>query len=207
MKVALDIDNVLAAIIEAARTTLAEDLGVHRDDVVAMDRYHQPFRWSDRQGGADIEVAHSFWDQDRVLSRCPVLPGAVEAVGRLAGAGALAGYVTRRPPRTRPTTVAWLIAAPFPGAPLAFVGTEDPETTYATCKSIACRRMGATHLVDDHASEFASARAAGIEVVVVDFPVGRAMRTEAMRPHPDAVLVPDVGAAIDHLLGTRRAAA
>jgi hypothetical protein len=207
MLVAIDVDNVLADIISSARLTLAEDLGIDASDIVLTNAYHQPFGHPDPAVAARLVIEHAFWDRPEVLSRCPVIPGSLDAVLRLEDHGILAGYVTRRPAAVRGLTEEWMASSGFPDRPRRFVGTTDAGTAYDTCKSIACRELGATHLVDDHADEFSTARAAGIEVVVVDADIGRDRRMEALRDHPDAILVASMAQAADLLIRRSRLAA
>lgn len=204
MRIAFDIDNVLGDIISSARAALARDHGVPVERVVLTGIYHSPFSIDDGGGDTLIRLDHAFWDRDDVLKNSPVIPGAVDAVRRVAEAGSLAGYVTRRPGSVREVTQDWLDRGGFPSAPLHHVGTNDASTTYDLCKSSACRILGATHLVDDHATEIDKARRNGIDVVVVDAEIGRAARHAILEDHPEALLARDVGHAVELLLGCHR---
>lgn len=207
MRVGVDVDNVLADIIAAARLTLSEDTGIAVDEIVLSGIYHRPFAHPDPEQDEKLAVGHAFWDRPEVLLRCPLLPGALDAMWRLKEAGMLAGYVTRRPGAVRELTSTWFERVGLPPAEMRFVGTTDASTTYDQCKSVACREIGATHLIDDHADEFATARAAGVEVIVVDAEVGRDRRIDVLSEHPDAVLVASAEEAVEHLLGRLRRAA
>jgi phosphoglycolate phosphatase-like HAD superfamily hydrolase len=200
MRVAVDVDNVLADIIASAKMTLAEDLGLPVDEIVMTGIYHRPFGHPDPAIDAKLKLDHAFWDRPEVILRCPVLPGALDAMHRLDRAGVLAGYVTRRPGAVRETTRQWHAAVGLPHAEMRFVGTTDAATTYAQCKSVACAEIGANYLIDDHADEFATARAAGVEVIVVDAEIGRDRRIEVLSHHPDAILVTCASHAVDVLL-------
>jgi hypothetical protein len=207
MRVAVDVDNVLADIVTSARMTLAQDVGVPVDEIILTGAYHRPFGHEDPAIAEKLVLDHAFWDRPEVLLRCPVLPGAREAMWRLHEAGMLAGYVTRRPGAVADLTREWHSAVGMPPAEMRFVGTTDASTTYDQCKSVACREIGATHLIDDHADEFATARAAGVEVIVVDAEVGRRKRMEVLAGHPEAVLVADAAEAVEVILGRLRMAA
>lgn len=204
MRIAFDIDNVLGDIISSARAALARDHGVPVESIGLTGIYHNPFSIDDGSGDTLIRLDHAFWDRDDVLTASPVIEGAVAAVTRVAEAGALAGYVTRRPGSVRGVTQDWLDRGGFPGAPLHHMGTNDASTTYDLCKSSACRLLGATHLIDDHATEIDKARRNGIDVVVIDAEIGRSARYAILADHPEALLARDVGHAVELLLGTPR---
>lgn len=207
VRIAFDIDNVLACIITSARTVLASDLKIPVGEIILTEIYQSPFSHRNPTLARSLKVDHAFWDRPEVLIGCPVLPGALEAVRLAQRSGALAAYITRRPEFVRFHTQSWLNEHGFPNAPLHHVGTTNAQTTYETCKSTACKIVGATHLIDDHATEFTTARAAGIEVVVVDAPVGRAARMAAMANTPDALLAKDAYEAVQLILGPDRMAA
>jgi hypothetical protein len=204
MRIAFDIDNVLGDIISSARAALARDHGVPVESIGLTGIYYNPFSIDDGSGDRLIPLDHAFWDRDDVLTGSPVIPGAVGAVTRVAEAGSLAGYVTRRPGSVRGVTQQWLDRGGFPAAPLHHVGTNDASTTYDVCKSSACREIGATHLIDDHATEIDKARRNGIDVVVVDAEIGRAARRAILVEHPEAILARDVAHAVEILLGPAR---
>lgn len=207
MRVAVDVDNVLADIITSARLTLAEDLDLPVEDIILTGIYHRPFGHPDPEIDAKLELDHAFWDRPEVILRCPVIPGALDAMNRLHQAGMLAGYVTRRPDAVREMTRQWHGVNAFPKAEMRFVGTTDASTTYAQCKSVACGEIGAGYLIDDHADEFATARAAGVEVIVVDADIGRDRRVEVLSLHPDATLATSAAHAVDILMERARMAA
>ena len=200
VRIAFDIDNVLGDIIASARAVLARDLGVEQDAIVLTNVYWQPFTHEDPVIASALTLDHAFWDRSDVLRGSPPLPRAVEAVTMAHESGNLAGYVTRRPETVRGITQQWLDAHGFPPAPLRHVGTVEVDTKYDTCKSTACREIGATHLIDDHATELSTALAAGIEVVVVDAPIGREARMRALEDNPEAALVDDVHDAVVYIL-------
>ena len=198
MKIAFDVDNVLADIVATARDVLEGDMGLEPGTLEIIDLYDTPFRI--RGQSKPIAVDHSFWDDERVISNCRVLPGAVEAVTLASDAGLHAGYITRRPESVRQLTQDWMDSISLPREIVVHVGTNDPTTTFDLCKSEACAALGATHLVDDHADEFASAHAAGISMVVVDAFIGRSKRHQILANYPSVPLVPNVMAAVQHLL-------
>lgn len=200
VRIAFDIDNVLGDIVTSARRVLASDLGVAEEEIILTNVYWRPFTHEDPVIADSLVLDHAFWDRRDVLEGSPVLPRAVEAVRMAERAGALAGYVTRRPEAVRAITQAWLDGNGFPKAPLHHVGTDDAGTTYDRCKSTACRIIGATHLIDDHATEITTALSAGIEVVVVDAPVGREARMIALNDNPGTCLVNDAHEAVEHIL-------
>jgi hypothetical protein len=200
MRIAFDIDQVLADIIQGARSVLAADLGISPESIVDTFEYSQPFTHGNPDLAARLVVEHSFWDREDLLTTCPVVPGAAEAVRRVHDAGHLAGYITRRPGHVSHLTTGWLAANGFMQAPVHHVGTGDAATNFDRCKSAACKMIGATHLIDDHATEVTTAGAAGICVVVVDTPVGRRERHEALLLRPQTLVARDAAHAVQLLL-------
>lgn len=200
MRIAFDIDQVLADIILGARNLLAKDLGISAATIVDTFDYHRPFTHESPAIAARLAVEHAFWDRHDLLTTCPVVPGSAEGVSRVHAAGRLAGYVTRRPGHVSHLTHGWLRSNGFPVAPVHHVGTADAATTFNRCKSAACREIGATHLIDDHATEITTASEAGICVVVVDTPVGRRQRIEALKARPDTLVARDAAHAVEILL-------
>jgi beta-phosphoglucomutase-like phosphatase (HAD superfamily) len=186
-------------IVDRGRIVLAQDLGVDPDAIMVSDEYDQPFSICEGAECLPIPVERAFWDRSDVLDGSDASPGSVEALNRLHERGMLAGYITRRPPQTRELTEAWLRRHGYPDVPVHFVGVAAAIASYDLCKSTVCRQIGATHLVDDHATEISQAAAAGIEVVVVDAQTGRAARDEALSRHPGAVKVPTAAAAAELL--------
>lgn len=207
MKVAFDIDNVICDTVASARRVLAADLGMRTEGIELTHVYDQPFTHADPATAARLRIDHAFWERPEVLMGCEPLPGAIEALHRIARAGFLCGYVTRRPASVKSLTSAWLPLHGAPSAPIVHVGTNDPRTTYSRCKSDACRDLGATHLVDDHVTEIASARSAGIKVVIVDAEIGRFARSLMLARHSDVPLAVDLPHAVDILLHEMRKAA
>lgn len=195
LRIAFDIDQVLCMIVDHGRVVLAKDMGVDPSLIIVSDEYDQPFRFCEGAECLPVPVERAFWDRDDVLGGSEPAPGSVVALNRLHRRGLLAGYITRRPPQTRELTVAWLERHGYPNVPVHFVGIQGAVASYDLCKSTICRQIGATHLVDDHATEISNAAAAGIEVVVVDAQTGRAARDEALSRHPSAVKVATAAAA------------
>lgn len=196
MRIAFDIDQVLCMIVDQGRAVLASDMGVDPSLILVSDEYDQPFRFCEGAECLPVPVERAFWDRADVLDGSLPAPESVEALNRLHARGLLAGYITRRPPQTRELTEAWLKRHGYPDVPVHFVGIQSDVASYDLCKSTVCRQIGATHLVDDHATEISKAAEAGIEVVVVDAQTGRAARDEALSRHPGAVKVPTAAAAV-----------
>ena len=198
MKIAFDIDNVLADILSTARDVLEDDMGLEPGSLEIIDYYDSPFRL--KGDSSPVSVEHSFWNDERVILNCRVYPDAVEAVAMADDAGRFAGYVTRRPESVRNLTQAWMDSIPLRRGMVMHVGTDDPNTAYDMCKSEACAALGATYLIDDHADEFASAHAAGVSMVVVDAFTGRKKRRQILANYPKIPLVPDAISAVRHIL-------
>lgn len=206
MLAAFDIDNVMCDIIAGARTLLSREIGIPVSDVQLTGIYATPFSHHDPAIASILAVDHAFWDREDLLISCPALPGSVEAAWRLFDARRLAAYITRRPPAVEHLTSHWLEKLRFPPLKAYHVGASEAASAFATCKSTVCHEIGVTHLVDDHATEIATAAAAGISVIVVDAEVGRDARYAELQKNPGAVLARDVGHAVDILLSQARAA-
>lgn len=206
MTVAFDIDQVLCMTVQRGRAVLAADIGVDPDAVRVTDDYDRPYALFEGGQLRPLPIERSFWDRDDVLDGSEPFPGSVEALVRLHRRGLLAGYVTRRPPATRGATERWLRRNGYPDMPVHFVGVETEVASYDLPKSDVCRLIGATHLVDDHATEVSRACEAGIEVIVVDAENGKAARSAVLKRHPTAVSVASAAAAVE-LIESRMAMA
>lgn len=200
MLVASDIDNVLSDIIASARRALARDVGIDPHEIILTQVYQRPFSHPDPQINAKLTLDHAFWDRAEVIDGCDPIPGSVDAMMRLHQAGMLVGYITRRPPTVREGTERWMRKHGYPAMPVHHVGTTAFDTTFELCKSSVCHKLGATHLLDDHATEIDTATRSGIEVVVIDADIGRDARHLVLARHPGTLLVADAAAAADLLL-------
>jgi hypothetical protein len=196
LKVAFDIDQVLCRIVEQGRLILARELGVAESAIMVCDEYAQPFVLCEGSECLPVPVERSFWDREDLLSESDAFAGSVEALNRLHKRRLLAGYVTRRPPETESVTIAWMRGKGFPDMPVHFVGKASEIASYDVCKSTACAKIGATHLVDDHATELSNAAAAGIEVIVVDAETGQAARDEILSRYPGTMRVSSAAKAV-----------
>ena len=208
MYIATDIDNVLLDIIASARIVLADKLGLQTEDVKLTDIYEAPFANSDPeiQNRINEITGHSFWNIPEILVGCPIFPNAPEAIEKLSRAGLFAGYITRRPNSVAQMTQDRLDHFGFPVAPVLHVGSDNQDTHFKTCKSTACQKLHATHLMDDHATEIETAHSAGIEVLVIDAPTGRDRRHEILKICP-APLFTDVMDAVESMIDLQRQAA
>lgn len=200
MRVGCDLDNVIIAIIESARRLMAADLGVPLDQIEETNIYWDPFTHADPAIADKLKPSFEFWNREDLLMGCEALPGAHDAAWRLYDAGLLACYITRRPPAVSHLTNAWLMINRFPPVPAEHVGATAGETYFETCKSTICSRYDVTHMIDDHAGEADMLAKAGIEVVLVDAPIGHAARQEFMASHPHIRFAPNVGSVADLLL-------
>ena len=206
MKVASDLDHVMCDLVGQARIVLAEDLRVPVEEIIPTYIYHRTFAHADPERNAQIRLDHAFWERDEVLRGALPMPGAVEAAWRLYDAGLLTAYVTRRGPNVERATLEWLNQHGFPAVPTRFVGSRDPATSYADCKTAACVSSGATLLMDDSQEEVERVVDAGLSAILLDAPVGREARREFCARRPDILCLPTVTAAVEHLIGVTRAA-
>jgi hypothetical protein len=207
MRCALDIDNVIAAIIDSALLVMAGDLGLDPAEISHTDIYWDPFTHADPALAARLKPTVEFWDREEVLAGCQPLPGALDAAWRLYNEGLLACYITRRPPTVDDITRTWIAVHGLPPVPVEHVGSSGDEDYFARCKSSVCARYGVTHMVDDHPGEADMLAKAGVEVVLVDAPIGRVARNDFLKSHPHLRLAPDLSAAVDLLIGDLKAAA
>lgn len=199
---AVDIDNVLANISDAARDHILRVHGARRADIEVTGDYERPFRWVDPARPA-LDFGHAFWDNDHLLASCQPLPGALEALSMLEECGQFAAYITRRTPATHGITVTWLGLHGFPSRPVLAVGDNDPKRHNFRCKSDMCHMVGANVLIDDSASEALRARANGVVPVLIDHEIGRTQRSAFLRDNPDIFIASDVLAAARHLVQER----
>lgn len=204
MRAGCDLDNVIIAIIESARRLMAADLGIPLAEIEETNIYWDPFTHADPAIAEKLKPSFAFWNREELLTGCEPLPGAHEAAWRLYDANLLACYITRRPPDVAHLTTAWLKAHCMPPVPVEHVGAAAGETYFGTCKSTICRRYGVTHMIDDHAGEADMLAKAGIEVILVDAPIGQAARHEFLASHPHIRIAPDVMGAAKLLLSDQQ---
>jgi hypothetical protein len=200
MRVALDLDNVLVDILESARIAVAALAGIEPASLVDTGVYATPFTHPDEEVSRRIVTDHHFWQRDDVMAASRPLPGARDAAVRLADAGVLAGYVTRRSIRARGITAAWLDLHDFPRSEMRFVGHHEAHLNHDACKAEECLALMATHLVDDSQAEAGRALDRGVVPILVDHPLGRVARDEWLRAHPGVAVAPDIAAAVSMLL-------
>lgn len=180
-RIALDIDNVLGDIITAARLRLAREHQFDENSLEETFLYKAPIRMPN---GEAFNLSWDFWQCPEMLLSVPPVTGAVLAVQQLYEAGMLAGYVTRRSATSHFVTREWLTKHDFPIAPLRCVGTDDPETAYANCKSAASRELGAAIILDDSPNEVRTARMNGFNAQLIDPPIGRSERMALLEKAP-----------------------
>jgi len=206
MLIASDLDHVMCDLVGQARRVLAKDLGVPVEEVVETFVYHRSLIHADPEVNARIRMNVGFWEREDVIMGALPMPGAVEAAWRLYDAEMLASYVTRRGPAVATFTRAWLADVGMPPVPVHFVGHSDPNLSYATCKTEACRKSRATMLMDDSQEEIARVVDAGLSAILLDAPVGRVARAAFLETRPEIACLPSVVEAVDYLIGLREAA-
>jgi len=197
--VAFDLDNVVVDILEAARFAAAASAGIKADDVVDTGIYYAPFHHPRSDIAALLATPHEFWQREDILAAAPPMPGAREALRRLADAGMLTAYVTRRAGKARGITQAWLEIHGMPLVPLHHVGHHEADRNHEACKARTCLDIGATHLVDDSQHEAESALRHGITPILIDHPLGRRARNEWLGSHPGVTIARDAAHAVDML--------
>lgn len=200
LRVALDLDNVLVDILESARIAVAALAGIDPTSLVDTWVYATPFTHPDESVSRLIVTDHHFWQRDDVMAASRPLPGARDAAMRLANAGILAGYVTRRSLRAKGITGAWLDLHDFPKAEMRFVGHHEADRNNAACKAEECLALKATHLIDDSQAEAGRAVDRGITAILVDHPLGRIARNDWLAANTGVPLATDVAEAVSLLL-------
>lgn len=207
MKVGCDLDNVLVGIVDAARDVMARDHGIAPADIRYTGIYWDPFTHDDERIATRIRPSMAFWDREDVLSSSKPLDGAHEAAWRLYDAGLLTCYITRRPDHVSDITAEWIATHGFPPVPIEHVGSIAGQDYYERCKSTVCLRYGVTHMIDDSAGEAEMLKRAGINVILVDAPIGRDERNAFLEKHPAFPLARDAAHAADLLMKIRKEAA
>ena len=197
--VAFDLDNVVVDILQAARYAAAATAGIPVEAVVDTGIYYAPFHHACGGVAALLATPHEFWQREDILAAAPPMPGARAALMRLANAGMLTAYVTRRAGKARGITQAWLEIHGMPMVPLHHVGHHEADRNNEACKARTCLDIGATHLVDDSQHEAESALRHGITPILIDHPLGREARTEWLVAHPHVILARDAAHAVDIL--------
>ncbi|AXK43717.1 hypothetical protein [Erythrobacter aureus] len=207
MKVGLDLDNCVVGIMASAREAMARDLSIPVSDIIETQIYWEPFTHNDPQIAQKLKPDLAFWDREDVLLGAPALPDAIEAAHRLHDAGLLACYITRRPNAVAHLTQQWLDHRSAPPVPTFHVGSTDKDDYFAQCKSHACKKLGVTHMVDDQPHEACSLSEAGINVILIDAPIGRANRHEFIAANPHIPVAANLPLAVDLLFDEHKRAA
>lgn len=199
MRVACDLDNVVVDILDSARKAVAASASVEISEIVDTHIYWAPFHHHDEVIAQKLATPHEFWQCTTMLASAPPLPGAINALDRMARFGRLAGYVTRRAPSARTVTLEWIDRNKAPRAPLMMVGHEKSEDNHIACKADICLTIGATHLIDDSQEEAARALARGIIPILIDHPLGREKRYAWLAENPQVALARDITHAVEML--------
>ena len=167
--ITFDIDGTLAETFQGFHNFITATFDIDHADVREHVDYHDPL------GSYPIEhherirpymTAVFQYGEHDVLSRAATLPHALATVHRLHARGLVRGYVTRRNPRLKPLTQAWLDAQGFPNKPLIHVEECEP-------KSGRVRELGADVMVEDAPHEAEELAGAGLKVILIDRPYNR----------------------------------
>lgn len=207
VRVGLDLDNVLVSIMESAKQVFAQDLAIPQSEIIDTFLYWEPFTHRDPTVASQLKPTHSFWDREDLLLNAPPLPGAAESAWKLYEAGVLSAFITRRPPAVAKLTQAWLNNNGFPSIEAHHVGSTKQTAYYRNCKSSVCHSIGITHMVDDQVHEAITLQEAGINVILVDAPVGKKERQEYLQSNPSVPLATCINMATDMLLQATNEAA
>lgn len=200
IRIACDLDNVVVDILHSAKMAMAGFVGVPIEEITMSWIYQAPFSHPDPTIAERLVPSNAFWQLEEVVGKAKPLQGAIEALNELHRHGMLAGYVTRRAPEAGVATRQWLRSFGAPDVPLHMVGHVEAERCYESCKSEACFALGATHLIDDNPHEAGRAIEAGLNVVVVDHPLGRPVREEWVARNQGVTVARDVAHAADLLI-------
>lgn len=167
--ITFDIDGTLAETFKGFHDFITTTFALDHGDVREHVHYHDPL------GSYSVEhherirpylTAVFQYGEHGVLSEAATLPHALDTLHALHTRNLVSGYVTRRNPRLKPLTQAWLDQHGFPSKPLIHVEENEP-------KSVRVRELGADVMVEDAPHEAEELAAAGLNVILIDRPYNR----------------------------------
>jgi hypothetical protein len=207
MRIGCDLDNVIVDTMAGAKSALARDHDLDENEIIETLIYWQPYSHSEASIAQKLVTPLEFWDREDVLLGAPPVSGSLEAAWRMHDAGILACYITRRPPHVAELTKRWLTENGFPDLPVEHVGNRNADQYFAICKSTICQRYDVTHMIDDLADEAITLRNAGIEILLINAPIGRAARDAFLDDNPDVRVFDNALAAAEFALASPMMAA
>lgn len=177
MKIALDIDGVLADTTEIMRVKVAEKFRMSPELIRPGDDYVNIYKFEDEriQNKVNKYARQLFNEDPEVYEKAEEIQGAwfgsriVEPIA----------YITRRPAGfgIDHATTQWLESRHFFPAPVHFV----PK---GTCKSTVAKEIGADILFEDSPAEIASCRENNLRIVIFKYPYN----LDQIRPDSEVVL-------------------
>ena len=167
--ITFDIDGTLAETFQGFYSFITAELNINRSDVREHIHYHDPLSSYPTEHHERIRpyLTSVFqYGEHGVLSKAATLPDALDTLHTLHARDLVRGYVTRRNPRLKPLTQAWLDEHGFPAKPLIHVEEFEP-------KSQRVRELGADIMVEDAPHEAEELAQAGLQVILIDRPYNR----------------------------------
>jgi uncharacterized HAD superfamily protein len=167
--ITFDIDGTLAETFTGFHDFIATTFNINRSDVREHIDYHDPLGSYPSEHHERIRpylTAVFQYGEHGVLSQAATLPHALATLHALHDRNLVRGYVTRRNPRLKPLTQAWLDDCGFPAKPLIHVEENEP-------KSVRVRELGADVMVEDAPHEAEEIASAGLKVILIDRPYNR----------------------------------
>uniref|UniRef100_A0A7R9Z8Q1 Uncharacterized protein n=1 Tax=Chlamydomonas euryale TaxID=1486919 RepID=A0A7R9Z8Q1_9CHLO len=166
LRVAVDVDEVLGRFVHALNGYCAESRGMHFE-VEDYFEYVYAKVWGVSQDES-TEIVHSFFESKHFLDGIPVVPGAYEALCRMAGDVELV-VVTSRQHAIEDLTLDWLDAN-YPALfQEVYFGNHFAKEGVSRKKSEICKSIGAGVLIDDNPGYALECAEAGINVLLYDW--------------------------------------
>jgi uncharacterized HAD superfamily protein len=167
--ITFDIDGTLAETFKGFHDFIATTFAFNQGEVREHTHYHDPLGSYPAEHHERIRpylTAVFQYGEHDVLARAATLPHALDTLHALHARNLVRGYVTRRNPRLKPLTQAWLDEHGFPSQPLIHVEEDEP-------KSVRVRELGADVMVEDAPHEAEELAQAGLNVILIDRPYNR----------------------------------
>lgn len=162
MKIALDIDGVLADTGVAMRQRIAKEFGISENDLLPGESYNNVYKIED----VDINDRINARVREIYLTDATLYREAHAIEGSILGAHYLepVAYITRRPEGNgiKEATIEWLDHLGYPDAPVFFI----PK---GTCKSTKAKELGVDILIEDSPHEITSCRENRLETIVMRY--------------------------------------
>lgn len=170
MKIAFDIDGVIADTTLSVQKRVIEKFGIEPEDLRPGD-YTNIYTLDDKEKQDEINtyIRKLFVEEAEVYAEAEEIPGAWVGSHLLKPVA----YITRRPDQfgIAEATRIWLMFNGFYQAPVYFI----PK---GTCKSSKAKELGVDVLIEDSPHEIISCRENGLTTLVMAYPYNESARDE-----------------------------